>query len=757
MIALCLVGAASYALAEEPAQFVGGQACAGCHRTETESWRGSHHALAMQKASEATVLGDFANSRFEHLGVITTFSRSDDKFMVRTEGPDGALHDYEIAYTFGVYPLQQYLIAFPGGRYQALGIAWDNRSKEQGGQRWFHLYPDQQVKPGDRLHWTGRDQTWNYQCADCHSTNLQKNYDLSTNAYATTWTDVDVSCEACHGPGSRHAAWAKAHASGSYSSGTNDSNKGLTNWLKLTDNGRWEMNADTGIARRTEKLASTELENCAACHSRRKVIAKNPMPGELYLDSYLPALLQPGLYHSDGQIDGEVYEYGSFLQSRMHTAGVICSNCHDPHSAKLRAEGNAVCAQCHLAAHFDVREHHHHEPSSTGAQCVNCHMPVKTYMVVDARRDHSMRVARPDLSVSLGTPNACTQCHADRPPEWAAQTVAGWFLGGRQTTPQYGMALHAGRVGAADAEQQLDRLILDQNQPAVARASALPLLARYATPRSEPAIKAAAAEADPLVRSATPRALPAAPPRSLIQAIAPLLSDPLRAVRIEAARALAGTDLLALTPQQQTAFVNATAELIAAEKVDAERPEAHLNLGLLEMRRGEPSKADTEYRTALHLDPAFVPAMVNLADLDRVRGMDEQGAELLRKAMAIEPNNADVVHSLGLFLVRQHDYAGALDLLRRAHELAPDNARYAYVYAVALNATGAPADALALLEQTHRQYQSDRDVLMALVSIARDNGDFATALLHARELANLYPADAQFRALVLELEKGRAH
>jgi len=270
------------------------------------------------------------------------------------------------------------------------------------------------------------------------------------------------------------------------------------------------MNPETGIARRTEKLVSTELETCAACHSRRKVIAKSSVPGEPYLGRYLPALLQPPLYHADGQTVGEVYGDRSFLQSLMHAAGVTCSNCHDPHSAKLRVECNALCAQCHLPARFDVREHHHHEPGSAGAQCVNCHTPTKTYMVVHARRDYSLRVPRPDLSVGLGTPNVCMQCHAEQSAEWAAQTVACWFPAGRQTTPHFGTALHAGEVLAADAEQQLDRLILDQKQPAIARASALPLLVSHVTPASEPAIKAAAAVADPLVRSGAPRALPAA-------------------------------------------------------------------------------------------------------------------------------------------------------------------------------------------------------------------------------------------------------
>jgi predicted CXXCH cytochrome family protein len=512
------------------------------------------------------------------------------------------------------------------------------------------------------------------------------------------------------------------------------------------------MNPATGIARRTAPLVSAELDGCAACHSRRKEITHDHPPGLPFLDAYLPALLEPGLYHADGQIDGEVYEYGSFLQSRMHAAGVTCSNCHDPHSLKLRAEGNALCAQCHLPERFDVSAHHHHQPGSAGAQCVECHMPTKTYMVVDARRDHSIRVPRPDLSVSLGTPNACTQCHVGRAADWAAQAVAGWFPHGRQTVPHYAMALHAGRTGAADAEQQLDRLILDQSQPAIARASALRLLAPYAYPASELALQAAITDPDPLVRSAMPRVLSSSASLATLRSVASLLRDPVRAVRIEAARALAGTDLLSLTPELQTAFVGATKELVAAELVDAERPEAHLNLGLLETRRRQPDEAEREYRTALRLDPAFVPALVNLADLDRARGLDQQGAELLRKALAIEPNNADVQHSLGLLLVRQHDYIGALDLLRRASELAPENARYAYVYAVALNSTGAAADAMALLERTHEQHPTDRDVLMALVSIARDTGDIATALRHARELAALDPADARLRALVSDLE-----
>jgi len=744
------------AQADEDAKYVGAEVCAGCHQTETQRWTKSHHALAMEKATPATVRGDFSGISVENDGVVSTFSRNGDKFMVRTDGPDGALHDYEIAYTFGADPLQQYLIAFPGGRYQVLGFAWDTRPRPQGGQRWFHLYPGQKLKPGSLLHWTGRDQTWNYQCADCHTTDLKKNFNLSANTYATTWTSLGVTCESCHGPGSRHVAWAKTGAgpAPSYKPGLTDKVRmGLETWLKATDAGRWEMNPTTGTARRTEPMVSKQLDTCAACHSRRKLLATGLAPDTPFFDAALPSLLEPGLYHADGQIDDEVFEYGSFLQSAMHKAGVVCSNCHEPHAAKLRATGNALCAQCHLPEKFDVTTHHHHQSGGAGAQCVNCHMPTKTYMVVHARRDHSIRVPRPDLSVSIGTPNACSQCHTDRSVEWAAKAVATWYPDGRQKQPHYGTALHAGRIGAVDAERQLDRLILDKNQPAIARASGLLLLSRYASRASVPAIKEAITDPDPLVRMAVSRALPPTAPRPIIVALLPLLGDPVRAVRVEAARALAGVDPRTMTPEQSGAFTVAYQELIAAEMIDADRPEAHLNLGLIKARHHQINEAEAEYRTALRLDPKFVPAMANLADLYRELGKDKEGAELLRAAIVNEPQNAAIKHSLGLLMVRQHNYAEALPLLREATVLAPDNARYAYVYAIALNSTGSATEAKALLERTHKQHPTDRNILVTLIAIERDHGDLATALTLAQKLNVLEPGNPQIRALVDDLRR----
>ena len=752
----CMISASAYSQANDGAKYVGVEVCAGCHQTQAERWKTSHHALAMEKATSETVRGDFSGVSVENFGVVSTFSRVGDKFMVRTDGPDGGLHDYEITYTFGIDPLQQYLIGFPDGRYQVLGLAWDTRPKDKGGQRWFHLYPDQKLEPGSLLHWTGRDQNWNYQCADCHTTDLKKNFDLQANKYATSWASLGVTCESCHGPGSRHVAWAKTRSGAAPSDRSPLPNKavmGLEAWLKATDRGTWRMDPATGTARRTEPLASTELNACASCHSRRHLLAKGLAPDAPFLDAALPSLLVPGQYHADGQIDGEVFEYGSFLQSAMHKAGVVCSNCHDPHTAKLHAEGNYLCAQCHLPEKFDVKAHHKHEPGNSGAQCVNCHMPAKSYMVVHDRRDHSIRVPRPDLSVSIGAPNACTQCHTDRRAEWAAKAVADWYPNGRQTMPHYGTAIHAGRTGAVDAERQLDQLILDKTQPTIARATALPLLGRYVSPASATAIKAAIADPDPMVRMVAAQALPPSPTRAMIDAILPLLSDPVRAVRVETARVVAEVDPQTMTPEQRGAFSSAYQELITAEMINSDRPESHLNLGLLKTRRQQLNEAEAEYRTALRLDPKFVPAMVNLADVHRQRGQDKEGAELLRAAIAIEPNNAAIKHSLGLLLVRQRNYMEALPLLREAASLDPENARYAYVYAVALNSSGSAAEAKEVLTRAHKTHPTDRNVLSGLIAFERDSGDIAAALTYAEELAMLEPRNPQVRPLIDELRQ----
>ncbi len=461
------VAGGGYAGAQSPARpaagYAGTAACAGCHAQEHAAWRGSHHDRAMEEATEQTVLGNFADARFAHAGITTRFFRRDGRFFVNTDGPGGKLADFEIKYTFGVHPLQQYLIELPGGRLQALGIAWDARPRAQGGERWFHLYPERKLKAGDPLHWTGIDQNWNYQCADCHSTNLRKNYDDATRTYRTTWSEIDVGCEACHGPGSNHAAWAKLDAN----SRRSDASKGLAVALDERRGVTWAIDAATGNATRSApRTSSREIEACARCHARRGQFDDNWHPGAPLGNAYRVALIEPGLYY----------------------AGVTCSDCHDPHSQKLRVPGNAVCGQCHAPSRFDAATHHHHKPGSPGAACASCHMPTTTYMVVDPRHDHSMRIPRPDRTMALGTPNACGNCHAREGAKWAAAAVARWYPERKPGHQAFAEALAAGDRGAPGAQAALASLVTDPTAPPIARASAIPRLVRHPGRATLPAV-----------------------------------------------------------------------------------------------------------------------------------------------------------------------------------------------------------------------------------------------------------------------------
>ena len=751
--ALCFLSPpAARAQTDAPASFVGEKVCSSCHAPETALWEQSHHEKAMAVADETSVLGDFNDATLTHYGVTSTFFKKDGKFHVRTDGPDGTLQDYEIAYTFGIYPLQQYLIAFPGGRYQALGIAWDSRPSEQGGQRWFHLYPNQEIKAGDPLHWTGMNQTWNYMCADCHSTDLRKNFDLATNSYKTEWADINVACEACHGPGSRHVAWAEAKASGATVDASYGDLKGLLVPLRDQGGGHWEVNADTGMPVRSgPPTLSLQIDTCARCHSRRYEIAPQFSYGQSLLDSEQPSLLTADLYHSDGQILGEVYEYGSFLQSLMGQKGVLCSDCHDPHSLQLRAPGNQVCGQCHLPAKFDTEAHTHHPATSTGSQCVNCHMPTETYMVVDPRRDHSIRIPRPDLSVTLGTLNACNSCHTDRSAQWAADAVAQWYGADRRLEPHYGSIIDAGRKGLPGAQAELAALAVDQTKPAIVRATAISLLTPFAgsiTPEMATAYLGALQDEDPLVRAAAVDALDPFSVRDRMPLVTPLLSDKVHAVRIAAARSLASVPAAAFTPEQKAALDRARDDLIAGEMASADRPEAHISLGAFYVQSGQYADAETAYRQALLLDPHFTPALVNLADLYRQLHRDAEAEPLLQQAIAIDPQDAAAHESLGLLAARQGQMPDALTHLQKASALAPDNGHYAYVYAVALNSTGKTAEALAALKQAHQQNPSDFDVLYALATISRDAGDREAALGFARQLVEIAPGNRDAQALL---------
>ena len=737
---------------DRPATYVGGTACATCHQTQADAWAGSHHDLAMQEATEETVLGDFDDASFTHLGVTTTFYRDGDRFIVRTEGPDGQPAEYEVEFTFGVTPLQQYLVPFPGGRHQVLTVAWDTRPASDGGQRWFHLYPDERVSPGDPLHWTRVSQNWNYMCAECHSTGLEKGYDAEARTYQTTWTDLDVSCEACHGPGSRHVELAESRRDGQAESLSGDPDDWLLVGSFNNPGQAWSISPGQTTASRVGPPPSRlEIETCAHCHARRSTLAEGRLPGDALLDFDAVSLLREGLYHPDGQILDEVYVYGSFIQSKMYRAGVTCSNCHDPHTLDVRASGNALCAQCHIPATYDTPDHHFHQEKSAGSQCVECHMPASTFMMVDLRRDHSLRIPRPDLSAAIGTPNACNACHVDQSVDWAVRAFEERYGPSARLGAHYGEAIHAGRSGAPGSAAALAALASDTARPPIARATALSLLVGRVTNATIGALQTGLSNEDPLIRLGALAGAETLPPQALLSFLLPLLADPVKAVRVEAARLLANVPRTALSREQASAIEAGVREYERSLLVNADHPSALANLGNLYRARGQLEASRVAYEAAIATDSTYLPAYLNLAELHRAGGREDLEDQVLNNGMRLFPDAPELLHARGLLLVRRGDQSGAMEWFQRSAESQPENPRFAYVYGVALGWANQTEGAISVFEEALAVHPYDREILTALATYNRDRGDLEAAIAFAERLVEVAPEDPSAQQLLAHL------
>jgi tetratricopeptide (TPR) repeat protein len=739
------------------ATFVGSETCAGCHRSEAKLWQGSQHQLAMAHATGKSVLGDFSGATFDYFGVESRFFQRDGKYLVETDGADGKLAVFEIKYTFGVDPLQQYLVEFPDGRLQALSIAWDSRPKDKGGQRWFHLYPNEEIRSDDVLHWTKLNQNWNFMCSECHSIGVRKNYDAATDRFATTFAEVSVGCEACHGQGSRHVGWAQAKASWSPFGKIDDPTMGLAERFSERRDATWVPNAQTGNVTRSSppRTLRAEVETCGLCHARRSEFSESWAPGQWLSDTHMVSALGRGLYSADGQIldTEEAYNYGAFKQSRMFAAGVTCSDCHDPHSAKLRLSGDNACLQCHSQEKYAAVTHHRHETVSPPLGCASCHMPTRNYMVVDVRHDHSFRVPRPDLSVKLGTPNACNDCHADKPPEWSAEAIERWHGPNRKGFQNYAAAFHSAWNDEADAAKLLAAVAADGNAPAIARASALSELGTRATPAILNLARTAISDPDPMVRIGALDMLENTPLEQKRSIASPSLSDPIRSVRIRAVSILADVPSARLSENDRGRFDRAAEEFVAAQRFNADRPEARSTLGAFYARRGRNSEAEAEYQAALRLSPQFTGAAINLADLYRQTGRENDGESVLRTAINLVPGDGGLHHALGLSLVRLKRPDEALVELRRAAELNSRNARYAYIYGVALHSAGRRQDAINYMKDSLTRHPDNLDIIIAIVSFSREAGDAATALQYAEQAIKVTPNDPTIRTLIEQLRR----
>ena len=701
---------------EPMAEFVGRDKCIECHKEAWEKWRGSYHDLAMDIANEETVQGDFDDSIFTNEGVTSKFYQRDGKFFVYTEGPGGKMDEFEITYTFGAWPLQQYLVPFPGGRMQALSIAWDVE-----GERWFHLYPEDPPPPEDWLHWTRNAQNWNGMCAECHSTDLRKNYDPGTETYGTTWSEIDVSCEACHGPGSLHVQWA-----------------GIDPMAR-------PASLDFELVVQTRDLESRQMvELCAPCHSRRTILGDYDHAQIEQLDTFLPELLSEGMYFADGQIQDEVYVYGSFVQSKMYRMGVRCSDCHDIHSLKPVREGNDLCLQCHRADTYNTADHHFHkkiyqDKPSDGWQCISCHMPQRPYMVIDYRADHSIRVPRPDLNQANGTPDACSMvgCHDDKPLQWSVDWYAKWY--GISRKPQFGTVISAGRRGEPGALEGLVRIVDDRLYPAIVRATALSLLRNYPPDSMIPVIKRALADEEPLVRHTAIVQSEGLSPEERVELIAPLLWDPVRAVRVEAARSLAGVPFDFLKPDQREKLPEVLGEYEDAMAYSRDFSFAGFNLGNLYSNMDNPEEAEKYYLEAIRIDDLFYPAKVNLAMLYNKGGRDREAEKFLLEALDANPDLYEVAYSLGLLYAEIDRPVEAAAYLKKASEGMQGYPRVHYNLGLLLQSLNRDQEAEEALRKALSLVPNNPDYFYALADFYIKRGMFREAAFLAEETLARFP------------------
>ncbi len=716
------------ALALQPdATFVGGRKCADCHKAEYYRWQNSLHDRAMEVADETTVLGDFNNAVVGFHSVTSRFYRKGNQFFVLTQGPDGKMGEFEITYTFGWYPLQQYLVSFPGGRLQCLPIAWDVKEK-----KWYHLYPNASIDPKDWLYWTNAGQNWNGMCAECHSTNLKKNYDIESDSYQTTWSEIDVSCEACHGPGSRHVEWAELP----------DMARPQTHYYELVV--------------KTKKMDSrAQVELCAPCHSRRAILGDYTHAEPDLLDSMLPSLLTPELYFADGQILEEVYVYGSFTQSKMYSRNVRCSDCHDVHSIKKVKEGNALCLQCHRAGIYDTKEHHFHkrqgekgEPIKsvdgkvlfdvgTGAECVQCHMPERPYMVIDYRADHSFRIPRPDLSIKLGTPNACNRCHVDKTNRWSDEYITKWYGPGRKA--HYGTILVKGRERSQAAHKDLLKLASDPLYPVIVRSTALSLIEDYPGDETNHAHEQALMDEEALIRRTAVDGLHVSNPKHQTELLASMLYDPVKAVRIEAARRMAEIPDPTLDSNQKKVFQASLEEYQEAMKYSADFAFGRYNLANLYVALKQPQKAVASYQAAIKIDNLFYPAKVNLAMLYNQMGKNNEAEMLLREVVSSHPEIYEVHYSLGLLLAEEKKYAEAVNYLKQAAKGMPERARIHYNLGLLLQQLKKDSDAEASLLKAQDLEPDNLDYLYALADFYLKRKKLQKARSVAKEMVARHP------------------
>jgi predicted CXXCH cytochrome family protein len=699
-----------------PSTYVGSTKCQSCHAKEFADWKKSDHFLAMQPANDSSVLGDFSGTSFTSDGVTNKFFKKDGKFIINAQGDDGKNHDYEVLYAFGYFPLQQYLIAFPGGRMQSTRVSWNSRDK-----KWFHQYPNQKVDHHDWLHWTGNGQNWNTMCASCHSTDLQKNYDFTLDSYNTTWNEINVSCESCHGPGSKHISFI---SSAEYKNGDSLVNSGFL------------------YAHSTNP--QLQLNTCAPCHARKTDLSKNRMNTSEIMDDLIPQIISNEYYFADGQINQEDYEYGSFAQSKMFHNKVQCSNCHNPHSGKLKMIGNNLCMSCHQPK-YNTKEHHFHALETEGAQCINCHMPVKTFMGNDHRRDHSFRIPRPDQSIIYETPNTCTSCHKNKSNTWAADAIKKWY--GPKRAYHFSDDLLPGSELSEKSEKHLIKLVRDTLQPEIARATAANYLGNIQSQQSVNGLLEALKDKKALVRYHAVRSLENFPPETWQQAAQQSLTDPVRAVRIAAADLYHRLPAEAIPASAKSAYAAADNENKKYLQHQTDFAVGNVMLADYELQGNDHLNAITHYIRGLQKDSLMNYARLNLSAAYNSVGKNAEALKTLNDASAIDPKNERVFYNLGLLQYELSDIPAAMENFKKAMRLGSTNTGLYYNYGLLLQQQGKLKEAEQVLLAGFSINQQAANINYALAFLYANQNLTKKAKVHAMLLQKIDPNNPEYQGL----------
>lgn len=698
--------------------FLGDQKCKECHKSEFKDWHGSDHDKAMMKADSISVSANFNNATFVSQGVTSRFFKKGTDFYVNTEGPDGKNHDYKIIYTFGVKPLQQYIVKFPDGHFQCLRTAWDTVKG-----KWFDLYPNFKVVHSEWLHWSRGGLNWNTMCSDCHSTNVRKNFDEKKNSYNTKFAIINVSCEACHGPGKQHVSDVKDQGSSYKASGT----------MHMTK----------------KTLPKDLVDQCARCHMRREQFSGNFNFEGTMADHYSPQLLETPTYYADGQISDEDYVYGSFIQSKMYQNNVACNNCHNSHSLKLKFEGNRLCAQCHIPEKYNTPKHHFHKENTPGAQCINCHMPGKYYMGNDFRRDHSFRIPRPDLSIKYGTPNACVGCHKGKTNEWAWKSFNTLF--GPVKSPHFSEKLAPGILGEPGADVGLTELINDKKQPEMVRASAVRALSHYQEKEQLNKYIALLYDKSPLVRGTTLDVLSEINTADYTNYFLPLLNDTKRTVRIKAFYALAGLAEKEIPEEYKTNYQKVKKEFNTYINLNLDFVGGQVKRANYYLKQGNLQKGIEGYEKALKIDNINNQVRLDLANL-YYRNQEFQKTENAYKTViSQEPKYGPSYYSLGLLYAELNRIDEAIVQMQKANVIMPENIRVYYNLSLLYEKNKNSSKAEKTLLSGLKIDPNNESLLYGLVYHYSNNSENAKAKKILIKLVQLYPNNTQYQGLLQKL------